>query len=167
MPNSSDPNPGERQARRLENVYQQLDALLRQPEVARRLRAAPGENDWSALQVIGHMTEMIPYWLAHVRTVMDAAEPPRFGRTLDAPERLAAVDPSALRDPDELMRLLGNEIQTAASAMRQLTPAERAKKGIHNRLGEITVADMLEQLVVAHAEDHFRQVQSALQTSAD
>lgn len=34
-------NPGEAQARRLESVYIQLAALLRQPEVAQRLRAAP------------------------------------------------------------------------------------------------------------------------------
>ena len=34
-------NPGEAQARRLESVYEQLAALLRQPEVAQRLRAAP------------------------------------------------------------------------------------------------------------------------------
>ena len=34
-------NSGEAQARRLESVYEQLAALLRQPEVAQRLRAAP------------------------------------------------------------------------------------------------------------------------------
>ena len=34
-------NPAEAQARRLENVYEQLAALLHRPDVAQRLRAAP------------------------------------------------------------------------------------------------------------------------------
>jgi len=78
-------NPGEAQARRLETVYEQLAALLRQPEVAQRLRAAAGENEWSAMQTVGHTVEMIPYWLSHCRALIAAtAGPPRFGRTLDA-----------------------------------------------------------------------------------
>ena len=54
-------NAGAAQARRLEQVYEQLETLLHHPDVAERLRAAPGEQEWSALQVVGHMVEMIPY----------------------------------------------------------------------------------------------------------
>ena len=90
-------NPGEAQARRLERMNEQLATLMRQPDVARRLRAAPGENEWSAMQTVGHMAEMIPYWLSHCRALIAATgEPPRFGRTLDAPERLAGVERGAL-----------------------------------------------------------------------
>jgi hypothetical protein len=164
MTASSEVNPGEAQARRLESVYEQLNTLLLQPEVVQRFRTAPGENEWSALQVLGHMTEMIPYWLSHCRTVIGAAEPPHFGRTLDAPERLAAVDPAALRDPVELMRLLGIEVRNAARTIRQFSPAERQKKGIHIRQGVMTVDDMLERFILTHAQDHLAQVQTALQT---
>ena len=58
--------PSEAQARRLESVYEQMSTLLHQPDVVQRLRTAPGEHEWSALQVIGHMVEMIPYWLHHL-----------------------------------------------------------------------------------------------------
>lgn len=162
MTTSSEMNPGELQARRLENVYTQLGTLLREPEVAERFRTAPGDNEWSALQVLGHMTEMVPYWLSHCRTVIAAAEPPHFGRTLESPERLAAVDPNTLRDPEELMRLFGIEVQTAANAIRQFTPAERVKKGIHIRRGEMTVDDILDQFILTHAEEHVEQVRTAL-----
>lgn len=164
MTNGSDMNSGETQAQRLETVYTQLDILLHEPEIAKRLSSAPGENEWSALQVMGHMTEMIPYWLNHCRTVIAAAEPPHFGRSLDAPERLAAVDPDTLRNPEELLRVLGQEIQTAAAAIRQFSPQERAKKGVHIRNGEMTVDTMLEMLIVAHAEAHLEQVRAALNT---
>jgi len=90
-------NPGAAQAKRLESVYEQLAALLRQPEVAQRLRAVPGADEWSAMQTVGHMAEMIPYWLSHCRTLIAATgKPPRFGRTLDSPERLAGVERGAL-----------------------------------------------------------------------
>jgi uncharacterized damage-inducible protein DinB len=158
-------NPGEAQARRLENVYEQLAALLRQPDVARRLRAAPGENEWSAMQTVGHTAEMIPYWLSHCRTLIAAtAGPPRFGRTLDAPERLAGVERGATGTPDEFLRQLNDEVQAAAKAIRHMPAAERGRKGIHLRRGEMTVADVVEVFIVAHAEEHLVQVQAALRT---
>ncbi len=113
---------GEAQAQRLEQVSEHMSALLRRPEVAQRLRTIPGENEWSALQIVGHMVEMIPYWMNHCRTLIAATgEPPRFGRTLDAPERLAGVERGALGDPDGLLRVLNDEVQAAATTIRQQT----------------------------------------------
>jgi len=158
-------NPGEAQARRLESVYEQLAALLHRPDVAQRLRDAPGADEWSAMQTVGHVVEMIPYWLSHCRTLIAAtAGPPRFGRTLDAPERLAGVERGALGTPDEFLRLLNDEVQAAATAIRHMPAAERGRKGIHLRRGEMTVADVVEVFIVAHAEEHLAQVQAALRT---
>lgn len=155
-------NSGEAQARRLENVSEQLTALLKQPEAARRLHTAPGAKEWSAMQVLGHVVEMIPYWMSHCRALIAATEPPRFGRTPDAPERLAGVERGAAAEPEELLRLLHKEVQAAARSIRQMTAAERGKKGIHNKRGEITVADIVEVMIVAHAEEHVAQVRAAL-----
>ena len=163
MTASPEANFSETLARRLESVYAQLMTLLQRPDVARRLRTAPGLDEWSALQVLGHMAEMIPYWLGHCRTLIAAHEPPHFGRTLDAPERLAAVEPDTLKQPEALVSLLEAEIKAAARTLRQLTPAERRKTGIHVKRGEMTVDEILEQLIVAHAEDHLVQVRTALQ----
>ena len=52
MTTGTEENPGEAQARRLEGAYEQLAALMRRPDVAQRLRAAPGENEWSAMQTL-------------------------------------------------------------------------------------------------------------------
>jgi uncharacterized damage-inducible protein DinB len=157
-------NSSEAQAQRLENVYEQVAAILRQPEVAQRLRTTLGENEWSAMQVLGHMVEMIPYWLSHCRALIAATgEPPHFGRAADAPERLAGVERGATGNPDELLRLLDEEVQAAAQAIRQMSPAEREKKGIHLSRGEMTVADIIEVFIVAHAEDHLAQVRAVLQ----
>jgi uncharacterized damage-inducible protein DinB len=154
---------GETQARRLERVYEQVASLLGRHEVAARLRTPPGENEWSAMQALGHMAEMIPYWLHHCRVLMAATgAPPTFGRTPGSPERLAGVAHGAAAQPDALLGQLRQEVQAAAESIRKLSAAERAKRGVHPGRGEMTVSDVVESFIVGHAEEHLAQVHSAL-----
>jgi uncharacterized damage-inducible protein DinB len=163
MTATTEEHPGKAQARRLERTYEQLTQVLRQPATAQRLRASPGENEWSVMQTLGHMVEMIPYWLGHCQTLMTASdEPPRFGRTLDSPERLAGIERGAVGDVDELLRALSAEVQTAADAIRRMSAAERDRTGIHPRHGAMTVAEVVETYIVAHAEEHLAQIEAAL-----
>jgi uncharacterized damage-inducible protein DinB len=156
-------SPGEAQAKRIERVYEQVASLLAQPEVAARLRTAPGENEWSAMQTLGHVTEMIPYWLSHCRTLIAATgAPPEFGRTPGSPERLAGVAHGAAAEPHALLDQLRHEVRAAASAIRGLSAAEFGKRGRNRERGEMTVADVVESFIVRHAEDHLGQVQAAL-----
>ena len=160
-----DTNLAETQARRLEIVYEQLAAVLRQPEAARRLNTPTSDTEWSVLQILGHMSEMIPYWLNHCQALIaTTAEPPQFGRALDAPERLEGVERGATGNPDELLQLLHDEIRAAVPAIRGMTLADRQKKGLHIRQGEMTVADIIELFIVSHAEDHLAQVRTTLGT---
>lgn len=150
------------QSRRLEAVRDQLVTLLRQPEVAARLQAAPGESEWSALQTVGHTIEMIPYWLHHCANIIAASEPPTFGRSHDDPERLAAVALGATSGVDLLLTRLNEEVEKAVPAIRRFSASDRARKGLHVRRGEMSVGDILEQFIIAHAEEHLAQVQAAL-----
>ena len=154
--------PGEPQARRLESVCEQLTTLMVHSGAIRRLRAA-GDNEWSVMQIVGHMVEMIPYWLGHCRALIAAtAEPPVFGRGPEAPERLAGIERGSKEDPKELLGLLNDEVKAATRAIREMSDAERNRKGIHIKLGEMTVADSVERFIVAHAEDHLEQIRAAL-----
>jgi uncharacterized damage-inducible protein DinB len=156
---------GETQARRLERVYEEVARLLRDPGVAARLRTSPGKEEWSAMQALGHMTEMIPYWLQHCRVLIAATgEPPTFGRTPGSPERLAGVAHGAAAEPDALLAQLQGEVRAAVGAIRTLSVAERAKRGVYSGRGEMTVADVLESFIVSHAEEHLAQVQAALRS---
>jgi uncharacterized damage-inducible protein DinB len=146
-------------------VYEEVAKLLREPGVVARLRTPPGENECSAMQTLGHMTEMIPYWLNHCRTLIAVmATAPKFGRTPGSPERLAGVAHGASADPDGLLRQLHEEIREAASVIRQLSAAERVKRGISTERGEMTVAQVIELFIVGHAEEHLAQVQALLRT---
>ena len=157
---------GETQARRLERVSDEVATLLREPKVASRLRASPGENEWSAMQTLGHMTEMIPYWLHHCRALIAAAtgEVPTFGRTPGSPERLAGVARGAAAQPDEMLAQLQEEVRRAAGTIRSLSKAERSKRGINPGRGEMSVAEVIESFIVSHAEEHLAQVEGALRS---
>jgi len=151
------------QAQRLERVSEHVNTLLHDPDVVLRVRTAPGEHAWSALQIVGHLVEMIPYWLHHCHGLIAAThEPPQFGRTLDAPERLAGVEAANTSDTIELLRQLQQVVEAAAKDIRHMTEAERRKTGIHVRQGAMTVADVIEQLIVGHAEAHVIQVKETL-----
>lgn len=162
MASNSVNRPGELQARRLESVYEHLATLMAHADAIRLLRVA-GVNEWSALQVLGHMVEMIPYWLGHCRALIaGTGDPPVFGRGKDSPERLAGIDRGSGGDPKELLGLLHDEVKAAASAIRDMSAAERSKRGIHIKLGELTVADCVERFIVAHSEDHLEQIRATL-----
>lgn len=151
------------QAQRLERVAAQLDALLSQPQAVQHIRNHPGDGEWSVMQVLGHLAEMIPYWLDHChRLVAASGEPPAFGRNVDAPERLAGVERGVTGDLADLLSQVDGAIQVAAQAIRNMSPADRLRQGIHFRYGTITVAQVIEQFVVAHAEEHLAQIQAAL-----
>src|SRR5688500_5268508 len=80
---------GMTEAERLEAMVDELAERLTQlPESAFTQLAGP--DDWTAAEVVGHMTEMMPYWATAAAAV--AAEPGQsFGRALDDPDRVGAV----------------------------------------------------------------------------
>ena len=152
----------EGQAQRLERASDQMAGLLRRPEVAERVRSA-GPDEWSAVQVIGHVIELLPYWMGQMQVLVSAeGAPPAFGRSLDAPERLEGVAHGAASDPEALLQQMADAVSAAAAGMRAMTTEQRAKKGVHNRRGEATVAEFIEALVVAHVEEHVAQIKQAL-----
>lgn len=153
----------ESQARRIEVAAAQIAETLQRPEVAYRLRTAPGQNEWSAMQVMGHVTEMLPYWLHHSKIIIDSTEPHSFGRAHDDPERLAGVERGSVSDPAEVIALLNKAVAEIAAFIRTLTPEQRAKTGNNVTRGVMSVDDIVEKNMVAHSEAHLDQVRAALQ----
>ena len=166
MANATTASTGKEQARRLAAALAHIRELVQRPHNAQRLRAAPGADEWTVLQTLGHCAEMIPYWLAQCRILIDAPGPasPRLGRALDDPGRLAGPARGAASDPDALQAQLQAEAQTGAATILALTSAERSKTGIHPRTGEMRVEDIVERFIVAHAEEHERQIRDALKS---
>jgi DinB superfamily len=159
----SSTSPGEGQAQRLEAILASLESVLNQPGVSERLRAAPGPEEWNTLQVLGHLIEIVPYWLHHCLTISQAqGEPPAYGRTLDSPERLEGVEHGAHGDLDSLMDEFREEVRKGAATIRGFSAEELQKVGIHNRVGPITVEESINHWILEHGEAHVQQIKSTL-----
>ena len=114
-------SPREGQARPLERVYEQVAGLLRDPDVASRLRMAPGESEWSAMQTLGHLTKMIPYWSNHCGVLIAPTGPPRGPAARRVRRSDWRVCQAAPR-PDDLLTQLEGAVRSAATAIPESCP---------------------------------------------
>lgn len=153
----------ESQVQRIQAAAAKIAETLQRPEVAYRLRTAPSQNEWSAMQVMGHVTEMLPYWLHHSKAIIDSPTPHTFGRALDDPERLAGVERGSISDPAQVISQLNQAVADISAFIRTLTPDQRAKTGNNVTRGVMSVDDIVEKNMVAHAEAHLDQVRAALE----
>ena len=122
------------------------------------------EASWGPREVLAHVEEMLPFWLGEMERVIDgdgAAAMP-FGRIADDPIRIGVID----RDRSLPLRVLFARIDAGLRAWAErlptLTPSERARVGVHPRLGEMPAPAILERFVLGHAEDHIAQLTDIL-----
>ncbi|HEV2870053.1 MAG TPA: DinB family protein [Actinomycetota bacterium] len=119
---------------------------------------------WDRGQVLAHVAEMLPFWLGELERVVDgdgeSAVP--FGRIADDASRIGLI----ARDRSLPLRVLFARIDAGLSAwldrLPRLTDSDRAKVGLHPRLGEMPVAGIADRFVIGHAEEHVVQLGSIL-----
>ena len=148
--------------RRLNDVSTQLKPLLRERDAERRAKSI-SDADWSSMQILGHLVEMVPFWLNQAQILIAeplTIEPLKFGRSIDSPERLAGPEQGAHGDLDDLLAQWDASIASASQVIITLTPEQRAKKGTHIRRGEMTAGDVIQFFIVDHAEEHLAQIQN-------
>jgi hypothetical protein len=127
------------------------------------------EAAWGPRELLAHVAEMLPFWLGELERVVEgipggAAAP--FGRVADDPIRIGSLE----RDRTLPLRVLFGRIDAGLRAwedrLGSLTNDDRARPGLHPRLGEMPATDILERFVVGHAEDHVAQLEGILADGA-
>lgn len=122
------------------------------------------EADWGPREVLAHVEEMLPFWLGELERIVDGPlpGPTPFGRIADDPVRIGLIG----RDRTLPLRVLFARVDSGMRAWSDrldgLTAAERARLGLHPRLGEVPVDRLLERFVLSHAEDHVAQLEEIL-----
>jgi hypothetical protein len=121
--------------------------------------ADPGTGErWEAGQVLAHVAEMLPYWVRQAETVANGTGDVPFGRVKTDPDRVEAIE----RDRrDDLLVLLGRMDQGVAGVLAlldRLDAAALARTGTHQTLGRMTVAEIVEEFLVRHLEEHADQL---------
>lgn len=125
------------------------------------------ESDWGPKEVLAHVGEMGPYWLSQVEVVLAGSpEPVPFGRVATDPERIDRIGRDRTLPASELFGRIDAGLAAVEVRLTGLEPSEMARRGLHSRLGEMTVEGLIERFVVSHLEEHVRQLEEVLATDA-
>jgi len=125
------------------------------------------EASWGPREVLAHVAEMLPYWLGELeRVVSGSPEPVPFGRLQTDTLRIGLIE----RDRELPIALLFARIDAGLRAWEQrlptLTPEQRAKRGLHPRMGEVPADRILERQLLEHTEEHIAQLERILVDAA-
>jgi uncharacterized damage-inducible protein DinB len=130
--------------------------------------ARPAADAWSAAEILAHLVEMLPYWAEQARAVAARSQDGEpFGRTHDDPERIAAVRQHARDDLRELAAGVRASLERATVVLCAIPAHGWQRTGRHARRGEMSVAQIIEQFLVEHAEEHAQQLGAVLATPRD
>lgn len=124
------------------------------------------ESAWGPTEVLAHVAEMLPFWLAEIeRIVAGPTEPVPFGRTTADPVRTERIARDRTLPPAELIGRIETAVARYARRLPDLGPIDLARRGLHPIRGEMTVGEIVERFVVGHAEEHVDQLRAALPAS--
>jgi len=126
------------------------------------------ESGWGPPEVLAHVAEMLGYWLGQMEAVIAGAEEPvPMGRQTTDPQRARAIEDGRLLPTSELLGQIRVGIGGYVARLPQLTAADWDKRGMHPRLGEMTVAAMLDRFVISHVDEHAAQIEATLKRAAE
>jgi uncharacterized damage-inducible protein DinB len=144
-----------------------VDALAAFPEELKRqlasltdaaLRFRPSPDEWSIVEIVGHMTEVDAIWPGRVRQMLSTDNP-----------QLQSVNNDVVRQRDYQNKQLGSLLITLAERraefvelLRMLRPAQLTRPGLHPTRGPITVADAPAALA-DHDRGHRAQIAANLE----
>jgi hypothetical protein len=121
------------------------------------------EAHWGPSEVLAHLSEMAPFWLGEIERVLAGdRQPVPFGRTADDPVRLAILERDRTLPPRELYDRITSALGRLEVRWRSLSADERARVGLHPRLGEMTVEQLPERFIVGHLAEHVTQLEELL-----
>ena len=123
--------------------------------------ATTGER-WEASQVWGHITEFVPYWVEQIEEVVDEyqGEPVPFGRTTTDPDRIAGIESGKAMDFETHLHWLGVHLTDLRGFLSALPEEAWSVKGLHSRLGAMSLEQMIERMLVGHLEEHADQLEA-------
>ena len=124
----------------------------------RELPAQRSNEDWGPIEVIAHLVDAER--LSRERIVRMLAEDTPYFRAMNQLEMARAGD-YASRSLHEVLEAFGHERGEMLSLLMNLAPKDWARTAIHETRDEITVEDIVEDLI-EHDREHLDQIRRLL-----
>jgi hypothetical protein len=149
---------------RLDTVEARLaGAAAAEPQPGALTDADPSSGErWDRGQVWAHLSEFIPYWIGQTRPLIDgqpSGEAVRFGRTQHDPERIGAIERDRREPVAALWAATREDIALLRTLLERLLPEQWLAVGVHPTRGAMSVAQITEDFLVGHLEQHADQLE--------
>jgi uncharacterized damage-inducible protein DinB len=124
------------------------------------LRWRPDPDEWSAVEVLGHMVDKMRIWRVRLATILSQPDAEILGYDQDA---LVRQNNYLAAELAILLKALSEACEQFASLVEQTEPTLLSRKGMHSELGRISGADCIE-IPLRAANDHLAQLRRAVST---
>ncbi len=122
------------------------------------LRRRPGPDEWSAIEVVGHIVDKMGIWRQRVQLI--AAEDRPVLELYDQ-DRLVQARGYQTAALEELLAISWERCRTFAQVLRNLPPESANRRGLHAEYGEITLLRCVE-IPLESIDAHLEQLRAAL-----
>ena len=140
----------------LTRLYGELRAALAEiPPAA--LYTQPASGGWTLMEDLAHVAEMLGYWSGEIGR-FQRQPGASFGRVASNPERIHYIESHAHDSPEQIAALLDQGQAAALALLQRLQPADLEITGQHVKFGEQTVRHAIQEWLIAHLDEHVKQL---------
>src|SRR6266550_8674373 len=122
----------------VQDSYAELLRLIDGPITAldpEKLYIPSGENEWSIMQILAHIVEIMPYWAGEIEKLV-AAPGQNFGRTMQHAGRLRAVNEHGRDSLAQIKEALPGSYLRLEEVLGRLKDSDLELTGRHVKFGE-------------------------------
>ncbi|PLS18540.1 hypothetical protein CVD28_05215 [Bacillus sp. M6-12] len=119
----------------------------------------PSEDEWSIVQVLAHVEEILNYWVDELNRVISTPDA-AWGRGFDDPARLDAVRQAHTRSFPEVMEGIGKAKNKVLTAFNEYKEQDLSIEAPHRnpKFGVKNMHFLVEHFIVEHLEKHITQI---------
>jgi uncharacterized damage-inducible protein DinB len=148
----------------VQKSYTELNQLIDGPLASldsAKLYQPPVENEWSIMQNLAHVVEIMPYWANEIEKLV-ARPGQNFGRTMQHEGRLQAIREHGSDSLERMKAALPGSYTRLQEVLSKLTDSDLELTGTHPRYGEKSLDWFIEEFVTQHLINHVEQIRICL-----
>ncbi len=148
----------------VQKSYADLNQLIDGPLASldtSKLYQVPAENEWTIMQNLAHIVEIMPYWAGEIEKLV-ATPGQNFGRTAQDERRLAAINEHGTDSLEQIKAVLPGSYARLDEVLSSLRDSDLELTGQHSRYGEKPVGWLVEEYVTGHVSGHLEQIKGCL-----
>ena len=148
----------------VQQSYADLQELLGGPVgtlYATKLYQTPTENEWTVMESLAHIVELMPYWSDEVAGLV-AHPGQKFGRTMQHEGRLTALREHGHDTLEQVRAALPGSYTHLDEILSRLHDSDLELTGQHVTFGERALAWFIDEFITTHLHNHVLQIKACL-----